>query len=1088
MNDLVTVNFNEIQSDEELGRGSYGVVHKASWKTELEVRQIAVKIIEDKQTENINFEKDIHREIQNLQKCIHPNIITLYGVSINTKNNICLLFEYADCGSLYDLLHRKNLEVSFNGNLDWMLQCAKGIEYLHKKNIVHRDLKTHNLLLFNGYRTLKICDFGTVKELVTMNTELVGTVCYMAPEVCNLNGKYKEKCDVFSFGIIFWEVMSRKKPFYEMLSEDMHVLAIQNKIIDGSRPNIEDAMIFEDSDCVRPIIEKCWDRVPENRPTMQEICELLPMYPLAYSYINVDEIELGKFIGRGSYGFVHNAFCLIKGQIKEMSVKIIQKYSEENAISFLREMRNVKMLNHENIVKLYGVSKYYDNSIWLLFEYADCGSLYKYLHNQNIKITQNERIDWLVQCAKGIEYLHSINRIHKDLKTQKLYLFDEYRTLKICDNAAVGEFADMNTTQENIARYMAPEICNASGEFTEKSDVFSFGIICWEVMSRKKPFEEFKDMEKLVLQNKIMNGERPDIDYLKEYKDADILLPIIKKCWDQDPSNRPPMNELCNLLPKYPRASIKVNYNALKLGTYIGTGSYGLVFKSTWQTKYEVRDITVKIIRDAQKQKAIQKEIHDLKALYHANIAKLYGFSIDREDRILMLVEYADCGSLCNFLHRPDKEVTFYMGLDWILQCAEGMEYLHGKNILHQDLKTENLLLFDNFRILKICDYGRVKEFATMNKEFSGIDNRAPEVRTNGQYTAKSDVFSFALLSWEVMSRKKSLATIMNGERPNLIEMMKHEDIDVVKSIIKKCWDQDPDKRPTMKELCVLLKIYPLINFEDIQFGKRFERGGFGVSYKAIWKTEGQEKDVSAKILLDKTSNSEKVSRGAEMLFLKKAHNFKQLKHENVGTLYGVSKDPENTIYFSLYEYSECGSVHNFLHRTKNELTYIEKINWMLQCAKGVEYLWSQGITLRFIKPQTLMLFDDFRTLKVFDYGSAKEVSKFNKQEMVQFVYIAPEIHDARKNSDFKKSLVFSFGVIFWEVMSRKVPFHDYEIADVPKIIISESRPNIDDIKSCNDAYLIKPIIEKCWDQNAENRPTIMELSSLLSYLTAGKL
>ncbi|XP_060663975.1 uncharacterized protein LOC132796730 isoform X2 [Drosophila nasuta] len=978
----------------------------------------------------------------------------------------CLNMRIADHSTISYIARKRERkkEVSFNGNLDWMLQCAKGIDYLHNKNIVHRDLKTDNLLLFNGYRTLKICDFGTVKELVTMNTELVGTICYMAPEVCE-NGKYTEKCDVFSFGIIFWEVMSRKKPFYEMLSEDIHVLAIQNKIIDGSRPNIEDAMIFEDSDCVRPIIEKCWDRVPENRPTMQEICELLPMYPLAYSYVNVEEIELGKFIGSGRYGFVHNAFCLIKGQIKEMAVKILQNNREENAISFLREMRNVKKLNHENIVRLYGVSNYDVNAsiIWLLFEYADCGSLYKYLHNKNFKITHNERIDWLVQCAKGIEYLHSINRIHKDLKTQKLYLFDEYRTLKICDDAAVGEFADMNTTQENIARYMAPEICNASGEFTQKSDVFSFGIICWEVMSRKKPFEEFKDMEKLVLQNKIMNGERPDIDYLKEYKDADSLLPIIQKCWDQDPSNRPPMNELCNLLPKYPRASIIVNYNALKLGKYIGTGSYGIVFKATWQAEYETRDIAVKIIQDAQQQKAIQKEIHDLKALYHANIAKLYGFSIDREDRILMLVEYADCGSLCNLLYRSDNEVTFYTGLDWILQCAEGMEYLHGKNILHQDLKTENLLLFDNFRILKICDYGRVKEFATMNKEFSGIDNRAPEVRVSiSKYVKGSD-------------------------RPNLIEMMKHEDIDIVKSIIKKCWDQDPDKRPSMKELCVLLKIYPFINFDDIQFGKRFERGGFGVSYKAIWKTEGQEKDVNAKIHSDKTSNSEKISRRTEMLFLKKAHNLKQMKHENVGTFYGASKDPKNTIYFLLYEYSECGSVYNFLHRTKNELAYVEKINWMLQCAKGVEYLWSQGITLRFIKPQTLMLFDVFRTLKVFEYDSSKELSKFNKQEMVQFAYIAPEIHAARKNSDFKKSLVFSFGIIFWEVMSGKEPFHDYEIADVPKIIISGSRPNIDDIKSCNDAYLIKPIIEKCWDQNAENRPTITELSSLLSYLTAGK-
>ncbi|XP_051863994.1 mitogen-activated protein kinase kinase kinase 7-like isoform X13 [Drosophila albomicans] len=125
---VISVSSNEIQICERIGYGSYGVVHKALWQTELEVITIALKIIEDKsqdsETEKIRFEKNILREIENLQKCTHPNIITLYGVS-KYSDNICLLFEYADCGSLYKFLHRTKREVSMDERIDWMLQCAK---------------------------------------------------------------------------------------------------------------------------------------------------------------------------------------------------------------------------------------------------------------------------------------------------------------------------------------------------------------------------------------------------------------------------------------------------------------------------------------------------------------------------------------------------------------------------------------------------------------------------------------------------------------------------------------------------------------------------------------------------------------------------------------------------------------------------------------------------------------------------------------------------------------------------------------------------------------------------------------------------
>ncbi|KAH8311761.1 hypothetical protein KR044_007924, partial [Drosophila immigrans] len=218
-----------------------------------------------------------------LQKLKHGNIVTLYGVF--RYNGIGIILEYANCGSLYNYLHGTNFQTALIEKLNWMLQCAnvsiarfksiyhrltffKGMEYLHSKKTFHRDLKTQNLLLFNGFRTLKICDFGTVKEFATINTELKGTFGYMAPEV-SINGKYTEKCDVFSFGIIFWELLSEKKPFNEF--KDLNPLAIQSKIINGVRPNLNDIKTYKDSDCIKATIENCWDRDPENRPTMKRL-------------------------------------------------------------------------------------------------------------------------------------------------------------------------------------------------------------------------------------------------------------------------------------------------------------------------------------------------------------------------------------------------------------------------------------------------------------------------------------------------------------------------------------------------------------------------------------------------------------------------------------------------------------------------------------------------------------------------------------------------------------------------------------------------------------------------------------------------
>ncbi|XP_068198293.1 mitogen-activated protein kinase kinase kinase 7 isoform X1 [Antennarius striatus] len=289
------INYDDIEVEEVVGRGAFGVVCKAKWKG----KDVAIKTIESE-----SERKAFIVELRQLSRVNHPNIVKLYG---SCHSPVCLVMEYAEGGSLYNVLHGAEPLPYYTAShaMSWCFQCSQGVAYLHgmkPKALIHRDLKPPNLLLVAGGTVLKICDFGTACDIQTHMTNNKGSAAWMAPEVFEGNN-YSEKCDVFSWGIILWEVITRRKPFDEIGGPAFRIMwAVHN----GTRP----PLIKNLPKPIESLMTRCWSKDPSQRPSMEEIVKIMTHLmkyfpgsdePLQYPYQYSDEGQSNSAASTGSY-------------------------------------------------------------------------------------------------------------------------------------------------------------------------------------------------------------------------------------------------------------------------------------------------------------------------------------------------------------------------------------------------------------------------------------------------------------------------------------------------------------------------------------------------------------------------------------------------------------------------------------------------------------------------------------------------------------------------------------------------------------------------------------------------------------------
>lgn len=194
-----------VSEDESLGSGAFSIVRPARWKG----ASVAVKLMKDSNSASPDTIHDLRKEVRVHERLHHEFITHLYG-ACTMKPNLWLVMEYARNGSLHEYLHRSGKLLDYPLQIAFLLDIARGMYFLHDQGILHRDLKSSNVLVFDNDR-LKLCDFGLAKlkegsmntagsvatrGFTTMTGGIKGTVAWMAPEV--LQGeRATEKSDLY---------------------------------------------------------------------------------------------------------------------------------------------------------------------------------------------------------------------------------------------------------------------------------------------------------------------------------------------------------------------------------------------------------------------------------------------------------------------------------------------------------------------------------------------------------------------------------------------------------------------------------------------------------------------------------------------------------------------------------------------------------------------------------------------------------------------------------------------------------------------------------------------------------------------------
>ncbi|KPI87720.1 putative serine/threonine-protein kinase Nek3 putative protein kinase [Leptomonas seymouri] len=252
---------------EHIGSGAsgdvYRVVYKATGHT---------YVLKKMSLANMSDEEQLRakQEIIAMDEVDHPNVVKFReSFSDPVDNTVDIVMEYCEFGTLEGLIERQRYEghpFPTDVLLEWMAELLCGLAHIHSKRILHRDLKSSNIFV-TSKNHLKLGDFGVCTILACPNAKaesMIGTPLYFAPEVCN-NEAYDERSDVWSLGVVFYEMCTLCRPF-----EGENLFSLIQQILDSEIAPFNNGV----PSALEGLVRLMLDRDPTRRPTAQELIDV----------------------------------------------------------------------------------------------------------------------------------------------------------------------------------------------------------------------------------------------------------------------------------------------------------------------------------------------------------------------------------------------------------------------------------------------------------------------------------------------------------------------------------------------------------------------------------------------------------------------------------------------------------------------------------------------------------------------------------------------------------------------------------------------------------------------------------------------
>ncbi|KAJ1387750.1 Serine-threonine/tyrosine-protein kinase, catalytic domain [Sesbania bispinosa] len=463
----------------------------------------------------------------------HKNLVSIYGEAIHQKESL-LVQEYLSNGTLAAHLQGKIAEsrtLPWLTRLDIAIDTANTLDYLHYNGIIHRDVKSRNIFLDMNF-CAKIANLhlsqklpeGVPIDATHVTRDIIGTCGYIDPEYVS-KGFLNVKNDVYSFGVVLCEIVSSMLAEYWIQNEvDSLATILSTKVEDQALLEFFDPGLGFQSDlkikqmmiATAELASQCLQCPLGLRPSMEQVLQTLngikqgkyetsPMknYGLLMSYCNPymsafkifhhAELEeatnhFDTFLGKGGFGTVYYG-KLQDG--REVAIKRFYGETDKTIKQFMKEIEILCLLQHQNLVSLYGCSSRHSNKYMLVYEYISNGTLSKHLHDESScgKLAWPTRLNIAIETATALVYLHDSRIIHRDIKGSNI-LLDENFTVKVADFGLSRFLPDHVTHVSTMAvgtrAYIDPDYY-LSGRVSNKSDVYSFGVVLFELISSKPP-------------------------------------------------------------------------------------------------------------------------------------------------------------------------------------------------------------------------------------------------------------------------------------------------------------------------------------------------------------------------------------------------------------------------------------------------------------------------------------------------------------------------------------------------------------------------------------------------------------------------